>query len=75
MKSYGLLGVVFIVLFILQYVTPLLLFTGMLLIAIDAYTMHSHYRDTRRILNSLLINANFMEHILEEDKKEDSDGL
>ncbi len=75
MKSYGLLGVVFIVLFILQYVTPLLLFTGMLLIAIDAYTMHSHYRDTRRILNSLLINTNFMEYILEEDKKEDSDGL
>lgn len=75
MKSYGLLGVVFIVLFILELVTPLLLFTGMLLIAIDAYTMHSHYRDTRRILDSLLINANFLEYILEEDKKEEEDGL
>ena len=54
MKSYGLLGVVFIVLFILEHVAPILLVTGMLLVVIDAYTMHSHYRETRQIYKQLL---------------------
>jgi H+/Cl- antiporter ClcA len=71
MKSYGLLGVVFIVLFILEHVAPILLVTGMLLVVIDAYTMHSHYRETQQIYKQLLHNSTFISYLIEEDKEED----
>jgi hypothetical protein len=62
MKSYGLLGALFITLFILGYVSQIILVIGIVLVAIDAYMSHSFYKEIAGIYKELLLISECLEY-------------
>lgn len=54
MKSYGALGVSFIILGFLGYVTTIIVIIGAILVLVDAYTSHMFYKDVEHSKNALL---------------------